>query len=174
MTFKVGQIMAYPSMTAVTVANIQPDEIHIEDICCSLSHMPRFAGHTPVLQTVAEHSVLVWYVVREAGGTWDEQRWALAHDFSEAYIMDMPKPIKDLPEMAPYRAMEDRIHSAIAERFNLSPEIPDIVHKADAERGRIDLQSGRFSNRAWSSIDAFDYLWSAIGELQFQRYPYLR
>jgi hypothetical protein len=57
--------------------------------------------------------------------------WALLHDAAEAYISDLPRPIKHMPELAAYRAAEKRIQAAICQRFGLPVEEPPIVKAAD-------------------------------------------
>jgi 5'-deoxynucleotidase YfbR-like HD superfamily hydrolase len=55
--------------------------------------------------------------------------WGLLHDASEAFIADMPRPVKaTLPQ---YRDLERRVMLAICERFGLPLTEPAIVKRAD-------------------------------------------
>lgn len=101
-----------------------PAEIDIVDIAHALSMQCRFGGHCRRFYSVAEHSVLLSSAVRPK-----DQRWALMHDAAEAYLVDLPRPVKR--QMPAYRAMEDAILRAIAVRFGLDGPIPDAVHEAD-------------------------------------------
>jgi hypothetical protein len=92
--------------------NPQPDEIDIEDIALALANKCRFGGHTD-FYSVAEHSVLV--ALRLPPGL---QLAGLLHDASEAYLGDIPSPIKD--ELPDYRALENINQSAIEYKFGLS------------------------------------------------------
>ncbi len=58
-----------------------------EDIAHSLSQLCRFGGHCNRFYSVAEHSVLVGRIVGFHG---------LVHDTAEAYMIDVPRPIKSL------------------------------------------------------------------------------
>lgn len=96
------------------VARPDPALIRIEDIAHALSCMPRFAGHTRWFYSVAQHSV---HVSRLAPP--HLAKAALLHDAAEAYILDMPTPIKlVLPE---YRELEYRIMRAVGCAFHLGP-----------------------------------------------------
>jgi len=110
----------------------RPDEIFIEDIAHALSMQCRYAGHCLRFYSVAEHSVLLSRAVRDACGGLAEQRWALLHDASEAYLVDVPRPVK--PHLTGYRDAEAKVMAAVCERFDLSPWMPSLVHEFD---GRI-------------------------------------
>jgi uncharacterized protein len=103
-----------------------PSQIEIEDIGRSLSHLCRFLGHTEDFYSVAQHSVLVSHLVPPG-----DAMWGLLHDAGEAYLGDLPAPIKRDPEMQFYRVAEDRLMCAIAARFGLRPEMPESVKRAD-------------------------------------------
>ena len=57
--------------------------------------------------------------------------WGLLHDASEAYLCDIPAPIKADPQMTAYRIAEGRLMVAICQRFGLRPEMPRSVMIAD-------------------------------------------
>jgi 5'-deoxynucleotidase YfbR-like HD superfamily hydrolase len=53
----------------------------------------------------------------------------LLHDAAEAYLTDMPKPVKEgLPD---YIAAEDALLLVVAQAFSLPKVIPASVHRAD-------------------------------------------
>ncbi len=100
------------------------DEVDIEDIAHSLSMQGRFAGHANHWYSIAEHSVYVSrYVPREHALA------ALLHDATEAYVVDVPRPVK--PALTNYREIEDRVWVAIAERFGLPAELDPSIKVAD-------------------------------------------
>lgn len=102
----------------------RPEEILIEDIARSLSMQCRYAGHVKRFYSVAEHSVHVSYAVPPA-----DMLWGLLHDATEAYLIDIPRPIKNmLPE---YRIWEARMMDAIALRFGLLGRMPESVKEID-------------------------------------------
>lgn len=93
------------------------EDIVIEDIAHALAHVCRFAGHTRSFYSVAQHSVLVADECPES-----MRLYALLHDASEAYLGDVPRPLKRLSEWSDYRGCEDRLKALIYARFGL-PEI---------------------------------------------------
>lgn len=104
------------------------DEVFIEDIAHSLSMQCRYAGHVLRYYSVAEHSVLI---ARHLRGQYDEQTalWGLLHDASEAYLIDVPRPVK--PYLAGYKAAEAKVMAAVCDRFGLPHDMPPEVHEAD-------------------------------------------
>lgn len=104
-------------------------EVFIEDIAHSLAMQTRYAGHCLRFYSVAEHSVLLARYFRRQGASVDVQLWALLHDASEAYLVDVPRPVK--PFLAGYKAAEARVMRAICDRFDLAHEMPAEVHAAD-------------------------------------------
>jgi 5'-deoxynucleotidase YfbR-like HD superfamily hydrolase len=114
------------SGVAFDLMDPQPDQVKIEDISHALAQLCRFAGHTQQFYSVAQHSVLVSRSVPVplalAG---------LLHDATEAYCVDVPRPLKRMPGMEGYRAVEQRIWQAVASRFGLADELPFLVKEAD-------------------------------------------
>jgi len=121
--------------------NMDPDDLRIGDIAHALAHTCRFSGYTSRHYSVAEHSVYVARIVATRLATetlypaWAEReiiRQALLHDATEAYLIDMPSPIKRaFPE---YRAAEKRLWEVIAKKFDVPVEMHPFVKDAD---GRI-------------------------------------
>lgn len=54
---------------------------------------------------------------------------ALMHDASEAYLLEIPRPIKN--RMPEYKAIEDNLMMAIAAKFNFQYPMHDLVKDAD-------------------------------------------
>lgn len=109
-------------------ANPQPSEIHIEDIAHALSLLCRYNGHTKRFYSVAEHSILIsqWLLFN---GYEDLALTGLLHDGAEAYIGDMPRPIKvTMPE---FKRLEERIDRAVSLRFGTAYPFPPIVKELD-------------------------------------------
>lgn len=110
-----------------------PDAICIEDIAHALANQCRFNGHTKKFYSVAQHSVLItdYFFDPDLGDFADLAQYALLHDASEAYLSDIPRPLKLLPEFEFYRQAEKKLQSMIYEKFGLSPEEPAEVKEAD-------------------------------------------
>lgn len=101
-----------------------PEEVDREDIAHALSLLCRYGGHVDRFYSVAEHCVLMSYAVPEA-----DALAALLHDATEAYVVDVPRPLKRM--LGAYRAMEQVVWLAIARHFGLPPDLPASVHEAD-------------------------------------------
>lgn len=106
-----------------------PEHVFIEDIAHALSNLCRYAGHCTTFYSVAEHSLLLTWALKRDGYSGDVLRWALMHDAAEAYIVDMPRPIKR--QMRQYKSIEHLVEAAIALRFDLPLVIPEIVQEYD-------------------------------------------
>lgn len=100
------------------------EEVDIRDIAHALSMQCRYAGHCERFYSVAEHSVHVSRIVPP-----ELALVGLLHDATEAYCIDVPRPLK--PSLTGYKAIEDRIWLAIAERFGLDPIMPQAIKDAD-------------------------------------------
>ena len=131
------------------------EEICIEDIAHALSLICRFTGHCYCFYSVAEHSIRVSHAAQKI--VLDQARkmlglglcrlkltpdvlnlarevalWGLLHDASEAYLCDVPSPIKHASQIGQlYREHEARLMEAIAVRFDLIPHEPSVVKDAD-------------------------------------------
>jgi 5'-deoxynucleotidase YfbR-like HD superfamily hydrolase len=105
-----------------------PTEIRIMDIAHALANQCRFSGHTRWHYSVAQHSVSVSHMVPEK-----DALWGLMHDAAEAYLVDLPRPLKRQPGLGTeYKLIEARLERAIAARFGLYLPIPDSVKEADS------------------------------------------
>lgn len=102
----------------------RPEEILIEDIAHALSMTCRYGGHVKEFYSVAQHSVLVSKLVPAK-----DALWGLLHDASEAYICDLPRPVKR--QIAQYKEIEDDLLGVIARRFGLDPTMPPSVKEID-------------------------------------------
>ena len=109
----------------------KPEEVHLEDIAWSLSKLCRYNGHCLKPYSVAEHSVLVSYLVNHK-----LSKWALLHDAEEAYTGDITRSMKAALEiLAPgaLKKLADPIKRAVCERFKLEWPEPAEVKQADTE-----------------------------------------
>lgn len=103
-----------------------PAEITLEDIATGLSNVCRFNGQIKQFYSVAQHSLFVAELVPEKF-----KLQALLHDATEAYICDVPTPLKrELGEA--YQKYERRIAAAIGKKFGVDlVNLHDVVKQAD-------------------------------------------
>ncbi|MDN3689068.1 metal-dependent phosphohydrolase [Cyclobacterium jeungdonense] len=123
----------------LNVFDPDPDHICIEDIAHGLSHVPRFAGQTRRFLSVAEHSFYVSMAVPHIFAL-----QGLLHDASEAYLMDIPKPIKKhLPD---YIALEEKLMLAIARKFGFPYPVCRTVKAEDKRQLEYEHSNLRVDN----------------------------
>jgi len=103
-----------------------PDAIVIQDIAHSLSMQCRFSGHCKDFYSVAQHSVLVSYICDS-----QDAFWGLMHDATEAYLIDVPRPLKRSGKFQAYLDFEKVMQEAVCRRFNMAFTEPPSVKKAD-------------------------------------------
>ncbi|MEJ8326065.1 HD family hydrolase [Kosakonia sacchari] len=115
-------------------------DIDIKDIANALSNICRFAGHLPEFYSVAQHSVLCSQLVPVEYAFED-----LMHDAAEAYVQDIPAPLKSL--LPDYRRMETMVDDLIRNKFGLPLEHSQVVKYADltmlaTERRDLEIDDG--------------------------------
>ncbi|MEQ5274693.1 HD family hydrolase [Proteus terrae] len=104
--------------------DVRIEDIDIQDIASGLANECRFNGQIDNFYSVAQHSVYVSYLVAP-----EYALEALLHDASEAYVKDLPSPLKKLlPE---YKEIEKSIDAVIRQKYNLPPVMSGAVHLAD-------------------------------------------
>ena len=144
-----------------------PAEIDIGDIARALSNQCRFGGNCNPFYSVANHSCLVADLVEERGGDVEAQLWALLHDASEAYLVDLPHPLKHRSELGRlYAEVEDVLQAAICERFGLPLDPPPLLKPADrtllaTERRAVSVEAWH-----WPELDGVESL-----ELEIDPWP---
>lgn len=107
----------------IDFADPDPSEFDIEDIATGLSHINRFAGQTITPYSVAQHSVYCSLYCKSH--PFD----ALMHDFPEAYMSDVPRPLKRM--LTEWEALEKRVYAVGAAKWGLAFPIPPEVKEVD-------------------------------------------
>lgn len=106
------------------IFNPKEEDICIEDIAHGLALKCRFNGQCNKFYSVAEHCVRM--------SLWDlpgSPEWRLMHDAGEAYLPDIPRPIKQ--NMEYFQLIENNILNIISSKFHLSPYNQNEIKKAD-------------------------------------------
>lgn len=129
----------------------RPEEIDPADIAHALSLLCRYGGHVERFYSVAEHCVLMSEAVAP-----ENALAALLHDATEAYVCDVPRPLKR--QLPGYREIEDRVWGAIATHFEVSVTLPAEVKVAD-NRILLTERDALMPNTAYSwSVDGMEPL----------------
>lgn len=102
-----------------------------EVVAIETSSKTYFAAGFGAHNCTAEHAVRVSECVARLGGSLMQQFVGLHHDDSDAYIPDVPTPLKVLPEFQFFREVEKKIEHACYERFGCIIDDYSVVKKAD-------------------------------------------
>lgn len=126
--------------------------IKMEDVAWSLSHTCRYNGHSHRFYSVAEHCVHVSHAVPA-----EHALAGLLHDAAEAYVGDLPYPLKvhlrNIGQLA-FDEMEERIHRAIFEMHHLPYPMPQTVKDVDKNMLQVEAPAllGKL-NEGWDLGD---------------------
>lgn len=125
----------------------RPEDVNIIDIAHAISQICRFGGHCKRFYSVAEHSVHCSTIVPPQFAM-----QALMHDATEAYVVDVPRPLKvQLTNYAEIEALNWEAIRAALPMCNLPSELDPSVKAADngmllAERDQLlDTSQGSWS-----------------------------
>jgi 5'-deoxynucleotidase YfbR-like HD superfamily hydrolase len=143
---------------------IEDFEFTIEDIAHALSHTCRFGGHVKDFYSVAQHSVIVSYNVPN-----EFRLAALLHDAPEAFLVDVPMPLKR--RLPAYKEIEREVWTSIALTFDLPLDLPECVHVADRRAlmaERRDLMPKQRESWSWGQFDSIEPLTEKIYALTSQ------
>jgi hypothetical protein len=110
--------------------NPTPEMVNIKDIAHSLSLQCRFSGHTNRFYSVAEHSVRVSRFLFSTYGDYRLALQGLLHDASEAYLLDVPSPVKQ--HLGGYKSMEDKLQEVILNKYHAGWPMDARTKDADA------------------------------------------
>jgi len=99
-------------------------DFNIRDVAIGLSNECRYAGQLERFYSVAQHSVIVSYLVPK-----EYAYQGLMHDAAEAFIGDVTRPLKRI--LHDYLAIEQIVEEAVMERFNVPFPFHSSVKQAD-------------------------------------------
>lgn len=146
--------------SGMDILNPRPRDFRIQDIAESLSKIARFNGHTRKHASVAQHSILVSYLLEGTGFEME----GLMHDAAESVTGDISSPMKRaIVEMVyritgerdidPVKAITVPIDVAIARQFSLCYPLPPAVKAADLEAMTLERRQMMLpaSGVAWTT-----------------------
>jgi len=149
-------------MESYTGKNFYPLQITIDDLCIddiahALSNICRFAGHCSTFYSVARHSIFVSKLMFEYTPPQDAARAAmvgLMHDASEAYMCDIPTPIKE--ELPEYQKHENNLHKVIDKFAGIDrEEFEDGLALADSVALYVEAKNLMSFGKAWEPFSEF-------------------
>lgn len=124
---------------------LNPSVLHLSviDIAHALSNQGRYSGHTRFFYSVAHHCCLLAIHVEKRGGTPLECLETLMHDSPEAYLVDIPRPVKQY--MPQYREWDHAIDAQIRIWMNWTDPRPSFLDDLDS-RIIVDERAALMSN----------------------------
>ena len=131
----------------VSVISPHEDDISIYDIAHALSNTGRYGGHSKFFYSVAQHSVLGSFKTNSFISKWE----FLMHDACEAYILDVPSPLKyNLPD---YLLLEKKWEIMMFKKFDVSYPFIKEVKKIDLEALATERRDLLHPNGDWSCLE---------------------
>lgn len=156
----------------------EPESIKIQDIAHGLSQICRFSGQCSHFYSVAQHSLNMAIELHKRGCGPRLQLLGLIHDATEAYVGDIPSPIKQL--IPAYQEIEKRLQKAIWTGLHITPPVQwekDIIKRTDELLLGYEAQNLMVCRDSWNrkyiqgkillSPKNFDYTEPSIIESQF-------
>ena len=144
----------------VSYFNPKPEQICLIDIAKGLSNEARFCGQLVDHYSVAQHTLLVWFLAPA-----QLKRAALLHDAPEAYLKDIPKPLKNIIAEI-YRPMEESFEKIIFEKYQVNLEDLEDLKYYDSRA--VEIEWDYFKNGKLGFIQNF----FEINELVPLKRPY--
>jgi len=144
----------------VAPLSMELKDIHPKDIVHALQNKCRFTGHTSRFYSVGQHSCIVSEIVQWLYSGEENQspitlktlvQQATLHDADEAYLPDIPSPIKQLPEFAYLKQVGNDIFTLVMEWHNLPTTEHPLVKKAD--RIALALEKESLMNTKTENVD---------------------
>jgi uncharacterized protein len=175
----VKAIMETSSGKMINILDPLRSDIDIKDIAHSLANQCRYGGHCRKFLSVAEHSVKVARAVEEEWfGTLPEYYgletdpleykailMALLHDASEAYLVDIPTPIKAV--LADYKEIENNLMNEIFSAFGIDilarfNDMPEYIHWGDKYM---------LFQEAYDAVPSKGLTWNSYRDMCHGKYP---
>lgn len=130
-------------------------DIVVEDIAHALSQVCRYGGHCRSFYSVATHAVFVSQRLERRGLSTRLVLAGLHHDDAEAYLGDIPRPMKPLLGRS-YEVLSNRMDHAIVEGLQL-PFDTELFHNSavkDADNWSLIVEARHLllsEGRGWLS-----------------------
>jgi hypothetical protein len=125
----------------------KPEDVTVIDIGHHLSNQSRYSGATEWFYSTAQHCCLLYdFVERQMGGSPLDCYQILHHDDAEAYLVDMPRPVKQ--HMPQFRVWDRAIQMAVRSALGIGDvPIPTWQDELDSriivdERAQVMSDSG--------------------------------
>lgn len=146
------------SNTKIDFLNPNPASINIKDIALGLSRQPRYSGQGKFFYSVAQHSVYAAALVKNP----TTRIYALLHDAHEAYMGDIPGPLKSLLGNN-LLEIEVKLQHAIYVALDIEqPSVEELLEVHKVDRGLLMPEYHKLYDK---------YLWNLNGEPDLPKIP---
>jgi hypothetical protein len=135
-------------------ADPTPGMVEWSDVARALEHEGRWGNQSDVRTTVLQHLLFCWRVASSWGWVREARLAALLHDAPEAYLRDVPGPLKDL--LPDYRAVEERVADVVMRKAGLAPDkrYHSAVHELDKLACKLEAHVAFSVPPEWASVSA--------------------
>lgn len=103
--------------SAIDFSDISKSVIEIEDIVHRLANINRFCGGTLLPYSVGAHCLSIYDLAESDRYDGMYLAYALLHDATEAFMSDIPSPLKRL--LPDYQRIEKELHDFLMDYFNV-------------------------------------------------------
>lgn len=147
--------IAIPGGALVNLNNLQTF-MSLHDLLISLDNICRYCGRTGQFYSVLNHSLSLGKWTLETTRSRDLTIQALAHDFSEAYIGDLPASLKLSPGMAAFREFEKRFDQTIWTHYAGFRKLDPFVMDADSKIAINEMRTFNLADNSWLKKPGLD------------------
>lgn len=122
-------------------------DVCIEDIAHALALKCRFNGQCKTFYSIAQHSVFVSQFCKSNR----TKKAALLHDAAEAYLADIPSPVKK--RLRYWKSVEENVTKAIFKKFRITYPYPDEVYERDLDMLYVEQEQLMRKQMDWGLPD---------------------
>lgn len=120
----------------VDIEHFKKSDVDLTDISISLSRQRRYAGHTAMPYSVAQHSVVCSMIAAVLKLNDTIIKCAFLHDAEETWVQDVVQPIKRNYMLGRYAQVSDKVSEVVYDFFGLgkawsNPDIRNTVRSID-------------------------------------------
>jgi len=123
----------------------EKNDYTIEDIALGLSNICRFGGQVKQHYSVAQHCVLASFIASPG-----YELELLMHDAMEAFLCDVPTPLKQL--LPDYQAIEKMHEADMAKRFGLNYPFSPEMKRVDAMMLKAEVRDLKPASEHWDFL----------------------
>lgn len=142
--FEEGKVRLY-SGKYVKLTELTEDDICLEDVAHALAMKCRWNGNSSGFFSILSHTLLVQFLLDDKN---NNTLQALLHDAHEAYLFDIPAPVKTLEPFIPLVKLEKDIQSIINRKYGIDTCDTVDVKRADTDALRLEWNSCVLNNGA--------------------------